>query len=270
MHAVTYTHHDTRCLLTCCCPWPDLSHPLPHPHASPIVSPGTHQMDDARKTQLSLCKLSAVQGLLGLSSGGHQALLAVAQLAGGDYDVAGAERVGDTLAITAVKTLLEGQEVTGGVALGGTRAGGVCGILECPVAAVCAMVCKEGWRDTRPRAHLVCMHHQRLAGHVTLLHGCLLHLSITLCWRCGSCHPPHPPGRPPAAGSAAVSTGGGARPRAGGAVLLHRLQDMWARGQPQGARGPPHTSQPLPAVPGGAWGAAGGGLVLAGSSGGRG
>lgn len=81
-------------------------------------------MDDARKTQLSLCKLSAVQGMLGLGSGGHQALLAVAQLAGGDYDVAGAERVGDTLAITAVKTLLEGQEVRG-VALNSTQAGGV-------------------------------------------------------------------------------------------------------------------------------------------------
>ena len=41
----------------------------------------------------------------------HQALIAVAQLAGGDYDVNGAERVGDILALGAVRCLLKGREV---------------------------------------------------------------------------------------------------------------------------------------------------------------
>lgn len=43
-----------------------------------------------------------------------QALIAVAQLAGGDYDVAGAERVGDILALGAVRCLLKGRQVGGG------------------------------------------------------------------------------------------------------------------------------------------------------------
>jgi hypothetical protein len=40
-----------------------------------------------------------------------QALIAVAQLAGGDYDIAGAERVGDVLALGAVRCLLKGKQV---------------------------------------------------------------------------------------------------------------------------------------------------------------
>jgi hypothetical protein len=47
-----------------------------------------------------------------------QALIAVAQLAGGDYDVAGADRVGDVLAVAAVRCLLKDRQVRGLAAAG--------------------------------------------------------------------------------------------------------------------------------------------------------
>lgn len=52
-----------------------------------------------------------VRRMLGIQEGGQQALIAVAQLAGGDYDVQGAERVGDELAVFAVRSLLHGCQV---------------------------------------------------------------------------------------------------------------------------------------------------------------
>jgi len=42
-------------------------------------------------------------------------LIAVAQLAGGDYDAVGAERVGDILALAAVRCLLKGRDTDAGV-----------------------------------------------------------------------------------------------------------------------------------------------------------
>lgn len=52
-----------------------------------------------------------VRRVLGISRGGDAALTAVAQLAGGDYDMGGADNVGDTLALAAVRQLLAGCEV---------------------------------------------------------------------------------------------------------------------------------------------------------------
>lgn len=53
-----------------------------------------------------------VRRVLGISRGGDAALTAVAQLAGGDYDMGGADNVGDTLALAAVRQLLAGCEVS--------------------------------------------------------------------------------------------------------------------------------------------------------------
>ncbi|KIZ05294.1 putative Flap endonuclease GEN [Monoraphidium neglectum] len=63
-----------------------------------------------RQTQMARCRRAAVQRVLRLQQGGTQALIAVAQLAGGDYDVAGADRVGDVLAVAAVRCLLKDRQ----------------------------------------------------------------------------------------------------------------------------------------------------------------
>jgi hypothetical protein len=51
------------------------------------------QTDDPRKSSLVRCCRSDVQRLLGISRGGEAALQCIAQLAGGDYDITGAEQV---------------------------------------------------------------------------------------------------------------------------------------------------------------------------------
>jgi hypothetical protein len=66
--------------------------------------------DNPPRAELVLCRMSSVRRALGLREGGQAALVAVAQLAGGDYHVQGASRVGDALALTAVRALLAGQE----------------------------------------------------------------------------------------------------------------------------------------------------------------
>lgn len=58
------------------------------------------------------CCMYDVRRVLGISSGGDAALMAVAHLAGGDYDMGGADNVGETLALGAVRQLLEGCEVS--------------------------------------------------------------------------------------------------------------------------------------------------------------
>lgn len=67
-----------------------------------------------KATRMARVRQSAVRRVLGLRRGGTRALIAVAQLAGGDYDVAGAERVGDALAVGAVRQLLKGLGDGGG------------------------------------------------------------------------------------------------------------------------------------------------------------
>lgn len=67
--------------------------------------------DDPRRSSLSFCERADVQRILGISSGGDAALVAIAQLAGGDYDANGAEQVGEALALAAVRVLLRGTQV---------------------------------------------------------------------------------------------------------------------------------------------------------------
>jgi hypothetical protein len=52
-----------------------------------------------------------VRRVLGISRGGDAALMAVAHLAGGDYDTGGADNVGEALALGAVRQLLTGCQV---------------------------------------------------------------------------------------------------------------------------------------------------------------
>ncbi|MEW5306289.1 MAG: hypothetical protein WDW36_008762 [Sanguina aurantia] len=59
---------------------------------------------------LAMCGMSAVRRVLGLKEGGRLAVLAVAQLCGGDYNQAGSKGVGGTLAFNAVRELLRGAE----------------------------------------------------------------------------------------------------------------------------------------------------------------
>jgi hypothetical protein len=55
-----------------------------------------------------------VRRVLGISRGGDAALMAVAHLAGGDYDMGGADNVGEALALGAVRQLLAGCQVCRG------------------------------------------------------------------------------------------------------------------------------------------------------------
>ncbi len=83
-------------------------------HACPhyiCMHPLHCQTDDPKKTMMTRCTAEGVQRMLGISEGGQRALVAAAQLAGGDYDVQGAERVGEVLAVHAVRTLLKGAQV---------------------------------------------------------------------------------------------------------------------------------------------------------------
>lgn len=76
------------------------------------------QTDDCRKSQLSNCDITDVRKMLGITEGGQRALIAIAQLAGGDYDITGAQRVGETLAVNAVRCLLKGCEVCVSLVMG--------------------------------------------------------------------------------------------------------------------------------------------------------
>eukprot|EP00878_Enallax_costatus_P013056 GHUV01013642.1.p1 GENE.GHUV01013642.1~~GHUV01013642.1.p1 ORF type:complete len:422 (+),score=113.94 GHUV01013642.1:479-1744(+) len=66
--------------------------------------------DKAKEAELTICSRDDVQRVLGISRGGDAALTAVAQLAGGDYDLTGVENVGEVLALAAVRHLLRGCE----------------------------------------------------------------------------------------------------------------------------------------------------------------
>ncbi|MEW5317872.1 MAG: hypothetical protein WDW38_009136 [Sanguina aurantia] len=59
---------------------------------------------------LAMCGMSAVRKVLGLREGGRLAMVAVAQLCGGDYNQAGSKGIGGTLAFNAVRELLRGAE----------------------------------------------------------------------------------------------------------------------------------------------------------------
>jgi hypothetical protein len=69
------------------------------------------QTRDPRASKLVRCCMYDVRRVLGINSGGDAALMAVAHLAGGDYDMGGAENVGEALALGAVRQLLAGSEV---------------------------------------------------------------------------------------------------------------------------------------------------------------
>jgi transcription elongation factor Elf1 len=66
--------------------------------------------DAPSRSELVLCRMASVRRALGLRTGGQAALVAVAQLAGGDYHVGGAAKVGDALALAAVRALLAGRD----------------------------------------------------------------------------------------------------------------------------------------------------------------
>lgn len=72
------------------------------------------QTDDPRKSNLTRCCMYDVRRVLGISSGGDAALMAVAHLAGGDYDLGGADNVGEVLALGAVRQLLADCDVSAG------------------------------------------------------------------------------------------------------------------------------------------------------------
>lgn len=65
----------------------------------------------AAQVALVRCDMAEVRSALGLSCGGRHALVAMAQLTGGDYDRGGADNVGGTMALRAIKALLGGKEV---------------------------------------------------------------------------------------------------------------------------------------------------------------
>ena len=72
------------------------------------------QADQPRDSELAKCELAPIARAMGLNQGGALALRAAAVVAGGDYNVAGAEGVGHTLAVRAVTALLAGQKVRRG------------------------------------------------------------------------------------------------------------------------------------------------------------
>lgn len=72
-------------------------------------------------TKLSMCRMSDVQKMLGIHSGGQSALMAAAQLIGGDYNVGGADKVGHLGALKAVKHLLADKEDDSSVRLAGPQ-----------------------------------------------------------------------------------------------------------------------------------------------------
>jgi hypothetical protein len=78
------------------------------------------QCDDNKKTKMVRCRASDVASVLGLPPGAgvQRALVAVAQLAGGDYDTGGADNVGEVLAMAAVRSLLKGEQVNSGFGKG--------------------------------------------------------------------------------------------------------------------------------------------------------
>lgn len=84
------------------------------PPPRPAVLRCAVQTDDPRRSELKRCCMYDVRRVLGISRGGDAALMAVAHLAGGDYDLGGADNVGETLALGAVRQLLAGCEVRAG------------------------------------------------------------------------------------------------------------------------------------------------------------
>ena len=73
------------------------------------------QADTARNAHILRCDMSVVRRALGLpddaAAGGNRALIASAQLSGGDYNLDGAKRVGSRTAFLAARTLLAGLKV---------------------------------------------------------------------------------------------------------------------------------------------------------------
>lgn len=63
-----------------------------------------------RESELERAELAAVRSLLGLARGGAAACTALALLAGGDYDLGGADAVGRVGALRVVRHLLVGRE----------------------------------------------------------------------------------------------------------------------------------------------------------------
>lgn len=87
-----------------------------------LLSLAVLQTDDPRRSTLTRCCMYDVRRALGISRGGDAALMAVAHLAGGDYDTGGADNVGEALALGAVRQLLTGCQVS-------TAALCICGFL---------------------------------------------------------------------------------------------------------------------------------------------
>lgn len=61
------------------------------------------------ETAATVCRMSDVRRVLGIDAGGMSALIAAAQLIGGDYHLGGASNVGHASAFKVVKLLLRGR-----------------------------------------------------------------------------------------------------------------------------------------------------------------
>jgi hypothetical protein len=105
MHSISAADIDSAA-----CPAPVAAPAAAADHMGPRGAHGS-QIDNPQKTELTRCCIADVRRVLGISSGGDAALMAVAHLAGGDYDMGGADNVGETLALQAVRQLLADCEV---------------------------------------------------------------------------------------------------------------------------------------------------------------
>ena len=72
---------------------------------------GVLQTNDPQNSEALKVELAGIQRVLGIESGGADALIALSLLCGGDYAIKGAEHVGSKSALKLLQHLLQDQEV---------------------------------------------------------------------------------------------------------------------------------------------------------------
>ena len=70
------------------------------------------QSNEPQNSQALKVELAGIQSVLGIESGGADALIALSLLCGGDYAIMGAEHVGSKSALKLLQHLLQDTEVT--------------------------------------------------------------------------------------------------------------------------------------------------------------